>query len=97
MRSGSAVKVGAVVLPPLSSICRKRGLPLSGGTVQQRKRLKEARSHEILRCPVCLEVPCIDDIVLSCKRGHHMCFSCLVQLRKPLCPLCVEALQPAPQ
>ena len=96
MKSFSSVKVGAVVLPSLSSVCRKRGLPLGGSTIQLRKRLKKERSDEILRCPVCLEIPCVDDIVMTCKQGHHMCFPCLVQLKKPLCPLCVEPLQPAP-
>jgi hypothetical protein len=95
MKVSRAVTCGTHVLPSLVTVCRKRGLPTEGGAVQLKKRLREDRSQELLRCPVCYEKPCQEDIVVVCGEGHHMCFGCLMQLRKAACPQCAAPLRPA--
>jgi len=96
MRAEAVVKLGTAVLPSLTATCRKRGLPAGGSATQMKKRLREDRTAEILRCPVCLDAPCIEDVIVVCAEGHHMCFGCLAQLRKPSCPICVSPLRPSP-
>lgn len=96
MRASAPIKVGAAVLPSLTTACRKRGLSTEGGATKMKKRLREDRSDEMLRCPVCFDVPPAEDVVVVCSEGHHTCFRCLSQLRKPSCPLCTNPLCPSP-
>ena len=42
----------------------------------------------MMECPVCLET--VTTTTLTC--GHHICTTCLFELRRPVCPICREPL-----
>ena len=83
-------------LPSLQEACRKRCLFSDGSDDDLRRRLKRFKTNlprlEALQCAICSDVSTVDELVIVCDNGHHVCFECAVGMaRQPAarhaCPM----------
>ena len=96
MRRSVSTRMNGRSLPSLQEACRKRRLFTDGSDDDLRRRLKRFKTNlprlEALQCAICSDISNINEIVMVCDSGHHVCFECAVGMaRQPAarhaCPM----------